>query len=115
MDSAPSSPAAVAAFESVAADLASTGVVAGKMFGARALLLDKKALACLNGEHMAFKLGRDSPRHAAALAVPGAELFDPSGMGRPFKDWVDVPLSETAAAGSSWEDFGHDAVAAAAA
>jgi hypothetical protein len=42
---------------------------------------------------VAFKLGRDTQEHGRALALPGAVLFDPSGMGRPFKDWVEVPLS----------------------
>ena len=48
-------------------------------------MVNRKAMACLNGEAMAFKLGRDSPDHARALELPGAQLFDPSGMGRPFK------------------------------
>ncbi len=39
--------------------------------------------------------------------VPGAELFDPSGMKRPFRDWVDVPAASVA----SWPEFGHAALA----
>ncbi|WP_427016201.1 hypothetical protein ACQCSX_15695 [Pseudarthrobacter sp. P1] len=113
MDIAESSPAAVAAFEAVAADLADAGVVPGQMFGSRALMLNKKAVGCLHGEAMAFKLGRDTERHAAALALSGAALFDPSGMKRPLKDRVDVPLDAHPPAGAGWSDFGHDAVAAA--
>lgn len=41
----------------------------------------------------ATSLGRDSAGHAEALALPGAALFDPSGMNRPFRDWVVVPLA----------------------
>ena len=83
-------------FDDIAADLAAVGVTSGKMFGARALKLDAKALGCLlrNGA-MAFKLGADSPAHAEALALPGAELFDPSGQGHPFKDWVEVPAEQS--------------------
>ncbi|MET3923346.1 hypothetical protein [Arthrobacter sp. UYEF20] len=88
-----SSPAAVEAFEGVAADLAGAGVALGQTFGARALMVNRKAIACLNGDGMAFKLGRDSPEHARALGLPDARPFDPSGMGRPFKDWVEVPAS----------------------
>ena len=91
-----SSPAAVEAFEGVAADLAGAGVVLGQTFGALALMVNRKAVACLNGDEMAFKLGRDSPEHAQALLLPDARLFDPSGMGRPFKDWVEVPAGSSA-------------------
>ncbi|NYE96179.1 hypothetical protein FHU41_002429 [Psychromicrobium silvestre] len=92
MDIMESSEQAVAAFEAVAEELAGSGTVPGNTFGARALMVDKKAIACLHGEAMAFKLGRDSSEHAKALALAGATLFDPSGMHRPFKDWVEIPV-----------------------
>jgi hypothetical protein len=41
---------------------------------------------------MVFKL--EGEAHATALALPGAMLFDPSGMGRPMKAWVRVPLEQ---------------------
>ncbi|MGO4804339.1 hypothetical protein AB4089_04340 [Arthrobacter sp. 2MCAF15] len=102
-----SSAAAVDAFEGVAADLAGAGVALGQTFGARALMVNKKAMACLNGDAMAFKLGRDSPYHTGALELPGARLFDPSGMGRPFKDWVEVP----AASAGAWPSLAEAALA----
>jgi len=89
------SPAAEAAFEALGADLADAGVSLGKMFGARSLMVGSKAIGCLNGDAVAFKLGRDTEGHASALALPGAALFDPSGMNRPFKDWVVVPLAHS--------------------
>ncbi|WP_427134306.1 hypothetical protein [Pseudarthrobacter sp. S9] len=92
-----SSDAAIEAFEGVAADLAGAGVALGQTFGARALMINRKALACLSCDAMAFKLGRDSPAHARALQYPGAQLFDPSGMERPFKDWVEVPAGSAEA------------------
>jgi hypothetical protein len=87
------SPAAVAAFDALAADVANAGVAVGKMFGAVSLMVGTKAIGCLHGDAVAFKLGRDSAGHAAALALPDAALFDPSGMNRPFRDWVVVPLA----------------------
>ena len=41
---------------------------------------------------MTFKL-TDAAAHADALALDGAQLFDPSGRGRPFKEWVQVPAA----------------------
>ncbi len=97
MTNAEPSSAAVAAFEGVVADLAGAGVTPGMLFGARSLMLDRKAIACLTGDAMVFRLGRNSTEHARALGFPGAELFDPSGMGRPFKDWVRVPAGSAQA------------------
>ncbi len=65
------------------------------MFGAVSLMVGGKAIGCLYGDAVAFKLGRESPAHAEALALPGAVPFDPSGMDRPFKDWVVVPLASS--------------------
>ena len=36
----------------------------------------------------------DEAQRDAALALPGAEPFDP-GMGRPMKEWVLVPATES--------------------
>lgn len=78
-------------FEELATELAPGGAVTGKMFGARSINLRNKAFACLQGEIIALRLGAGSAAHSAALALPGARLWDPSGMKRPFKDWVAVP------------------------
>jgi hypothetical protein len=53
----------------------------------------KTSFGCLFGDGLALKLVAGSPEHARALALPGAELFDPSGRERPFKDWVVVPVA----------------------
>jgi hypothetical protein len=66
------------------------GAKAGKMMGMPTLFNDGKAFAGLFGDAMVFKL--DGHAHARALDLPGATLFDPSGMGRPMKAWVQVPL-----------------------
>jgi len=104
-------PAALAAFEGLVAELADAGVVEGTMFGTRALKLAGKALACLSGDELAVKLARDTPELGSALEIPGAVLFDPSGMGRPFKDWALVPSS----ASDRWPGLVEDALRLAAA
>ena len=54
---------------------------------------------------MVFKLV-DPEVHARALALEGAQLFDPSGQGRPFRQWVVVP----AAHADRWESFADHAL-----
>ncbi|KZB85905.1 hypothetical protein [Amycolatopsis regifaucium] len=83
--------------DAIAADLAVRGATAGTMFGKRALKAHGKAFACLKGDLLAFRLGAGRPAHTEALALPGAELFDPSGKHRPFKDWVAIPSSHAQA------------------
>ena len=63
------------------------------MFGKRSLRARGKAFACLKDDELAFRLGDGSPAHDDALSLPGAHLFDPSGKGRPFKDWAAVPIT----------------------
>jgi len=54
---------------------------------------------------MVFKL-TDADQRDAALALQGAQLFDPSGQGRPFKEWVQVP----AAHADRWPEFAEAAI-----
>ena len=54
---------------------------------------------------MTFKL-TDPGAHARALALEGAHLFDPSGQGRPFKEWVVVPEAHAA----EWESLAEHAL-----
>lgn len=65
------------------------GAESGAMFGMPALKHGGKAFAGLFGDAMVFKLA--GAPHATALALKGAELFDPSGAGRPMKAWVVLP------------------------
>ena len=44
--------------------------------------------------------------HARALAVPGAHLFDPSGRGEAFRQWVVVPPERA----DEWEPLAAEAV-----
>jgi len=58
-----------------------------------------------SGSGMVFKLP-DPAAHARALALPGAHLFDPSGRGEPFKQWVVVPPDQS----DEWEALAYDAL-----
>lgn len=62
------------------------GVAETQMMGMPALKRDGKLFAgCWDGA-LAARVGRD--RAAAMVAAGTAELFDPSGVGRPMRDWV---------------------------
>jgi hypothetical protein len=77
-------------YDQIATDLLTDGVRASQMFGMPTLKTEKgKAFAGLTREGATvFKLSGGD--HASALALIGAELFDP-GMGRPMREWVVVP------------------------
>ncbi|HKP52638.1 MAG TPA: hypothetical protein VJ183_08290 [Chloroflexia bacterium] len=69
--------------------VSSSGATTGAMFGMPCLKHGGKAFAGFYEGAMVFKLGGEA--HAEALALAGAHLFDPSGRGRPMKEWVVVP------------------------
>lgn len=83
---------------------ASSPVTSGKMFGMPCLKNDVgKAFAGFYHGAMVFKLG--APEHGAALALAGAQLFDPGDMGRSMKEWVVVPADHA----SRWLEFAEAA------
>lgn len=94
---------AVAEYDAVADALEAAGVVRGKMFGMPCLKIGKKVVAGMFGDAMTFKLP-PAPREKA-LALPGAEPFDP-GMGRPMKEWVVIPLAQSAV----WPGYAAEAL-----
>ncbi|KAA2259545.1 hypothetical protein F0L68_21730 [Solihabitans fulvus] len=72
--------------------LGCSGVSVSVMFGKPALKdAGGKAFACLFQGELACRLGQGTQAHTEALALSGAQLFDPSGRDRPMKDWVCVP------------------------
>ncbi|MFB4313908.1 hypothetical protein [Actinomadura sp. 21ATH] len=94
-------------FEQVGAELADLGVRVSSMMG-RPALKDHagKVFASLQRDQaMVFRLVEGTPEHTAALALPGASLFDPSGKGREVKDWVVVPHSSV----EQWTDLAEAA------
>lgn len=68
------------------------GVTRGQMFGMPCIKVGGKAFAGFDNGATIFKLAGDA--HTRALALDGARLFDPRGMGRPMKEWVRVPESQ---------------------
>ncbi|MEO0470329.1 MAG: hypothetical protein AAF206_11950 [Bacteroidota bacterium] len=62
----------------------------GKMFGKQCGKIGKKAFVAFFQDEMVFRIGREE---VAALVekYPGAQNWDPSGKGRPMKDWLQVP------------------------
>lgn len=95
-------------FEEIVDDLQPRGVLPGAMFGSRSLTFEGKAFASLKGKRFAVKLMAETPAYAEALELDGAEVFDPSGKGRPFKDWIAVPSSQA----DSWHRLAEAALAA---
>ena len=94
-----------AEYDAVASEIiATSSSITGQMFGMPCLKNNGKAFAGYYHGAMVFKLG--APTHADALALPGARLFDPSGLGRPMKEWVVVP-DEYA---SRWPEFAREAL-----
>jgi hypothetical protein len=82
-------------YDTISSKLAvEAGANPGHMMGMPTLYLGGKAFAGLWGDAMIFKLA--GAEHAAALSLPGARLFDPSGVGRAMKAWVQVPLDQSA-------------------
>ena len=79
---------------------------ASKVFGMPCVKRSGRVVFGLSRTGMVFKL-TDPGVHARALAVPGAHLFDPSGRGEPFRQWVVVPPERSA----EWEPLAAEAVA----
>lgn len=69
------------------------GVETGQMFGKPCIKVHGKAFLSQHKECVIFKL--TGTVHGTALALTGAHLWDPSGKGRPMKEWVAVPGSHT--------------------
>ena len=78
-----------------------------KMMGMPSLKRNGKLVAgfVASEDAMVFKL-EDPSAHADALALDGAHLFDPSGKGQPFKEWVVVPEAHA----DQWEAFSQEAL-----
>jgi len=98
-----------AVYERLLASRGGADVERGKLFGALSFRVHGHSVGCIMRGVVAFKLGAGSPELLDALGVPGAELFDPSGRHRPFKDWVALPLAEE----PRFEELLEQAVAAA--
>ncbi|HEY7731627.1 MAG TPA: hypothetical protein VH950_12045 [Gaiellaceae bacterium] len=76
-----------------------------KVFGMPCVKRAGRVVFGLSRTGMVFKL-TDPEAHAGALAVPGAHLFDPSGRGEPFRQWVVVPPEQA----DEWEALAYEAL-----
>jgi hypothetical protein len=76
-----------------------------QMMGMPCVKARGKMVAGFTRGAMVFKL-TDPDQHAEALALDGAHLFDPSGQGKPFRQWVVVP----AAHAERWDAFADHAL-----
>ena len=78
-------------YQEIADELVKTEQVeVGKWFGRPCLKTNSYVFAALwQEEYIVLKLTDDT--HARALALSGAELFDPSGRKRPMREWVQIP------------------------
>lgn len=83
-------------FDDLAAELEPRGASTGVMFGARCLKLDRKVFATAGHDRITVKLGAGTAPHASALEI--GEPFDPSGKGRPMKEWVTFNAEQDAEA-----------------
>lgn len=101
MSAPPVDAAALAAFEEVLAELAPAGARRAQMMGRPMLALDRRMFACLEGDRLGVRLGAGTAEHAAALALPGADLFSPGARGRSFRGWVEVPVEHA----DRWPDL----------
>src|SRR5947209_15441244 len=95
-----------AEYDAVTSEMTATSpAFTSKMFGMPCLKNSNgKAFAGYYQGAMTFKLG--VPWHGEALALSGARLFDPSGMGRPMKEWVEVPNEHA----SRWLELAREAM-----
>ena len=79
--------------------------VAGKLFGKPCYKIEGKAFLCFFRSSAVFKL--PPTERDGALAKSGATLFDPSGKGRPMKEWVQLPFLHN----TEWKRFAAAAYA----
>lgn len=89
-------------FYKIAAEL--QGAEKSQMFGKACFKKNGKAFLCFFRECAVFKLS--DGEHRAALSLSGSVLFDPSGKGRPMKEWVQVTFVHK----DRWEELAEAAM-----
>jgi TfoX/Sxy family transcriptional regulator of competence genes len=77
----------MSAYRDVVAELrADPAVSEGRMMGMPALKVGRKMFGGLYRDRLVVRIGRE--RVAELVEAGRAEPFDPSGLGRPMKDWA---------------------------
>ena len=79
------------------------GAVKSNLFGKDCFKIEGKPFVCFFNNCMVFKLS--GYIHSEALSLDGSCLFDPSGKGRPMKEWVQVPYNYH----DKWENLAKEA------
>ncbi len=96
-------------FVTTIADISAGGadLILANLFGKPCAKLDGgKPFLSYFQDCMVYKLGAVRAQELIAENTE-CQLFDPSGKGRPFKDWVQVPEGT----GLDWIALGHEALA----
>ena len=78
--------------------------IESQLFGKPSLKAGKHHFACFFKEALVVKIGAEAIQHRSKEFI-GSELFDPSGKGRPMKDWLQIPVEYEA----HWEHLISDA------
>jgi hypothetical protein len=97
-----------ARYDEIADDLVARdpNVELSQMLGMPCIKSDgKMVIGYERSGEMVFKLTDDS-EHSKALGLDGAKLFDPSGKGKPFQEWVQVPYAHE----SEWPKLASTAI-----
>jgi hypothetical protein len=98
-----------ARFDEIAADLEARDpdVQLGQMMGHPCIKAGGKIIASFQVEKgsIAFKLPDEAERENA-LALEGVVPFEPMGMGRVMREWVDVPVAHDA----KWAELAETAL-----
>ncbi len=94
--------------EVVKALLSDPRVTEANMFGMPALKVGGKAFAGLLGSQLVVKVG--APRTQELLKAKAGGSFDPSGRGRPMKEWIAVK-EPAAQAKKKWLTLAEEAKA----
>jgi hypothetical protein len=92
----------------VQALLADPRVVEARMFGMPTLKVGGKVFAGLWEQQLVVKIG--APRVQELLKAKTSKVFDPSGRGRPMKDWIAIK-EPAAAAKKKWLALAQEAQA----
>jgi hypothetical protein len=79
------------------------GSLPGKLFGKATYNIRTKPFISYFGKSIVCKLQGDA--HQRALNLEGAKLFDPSGKGRPMREWVQIPYQHN----DQWLHFAEEA------
>ncbi len=80
---------AIDLFGELSGKMSYEGLTNSSLFGKSCIKIAGKSCVALFHDSVVFKLSGDS--HMMALGLSGAVLWDPSGKGRPMREWVSVP------------------------